>query len=794
MRPACRIQPNLTRPRPRFGRDFLSFARMAMPFLSPIAGARARERGRAAPAARRRAARPEGVRRSSPTTPARSPATGRRAEIAWTYADSTAAPAPSPPRSAARRQPGDRAVLVFPPGLDFLAALLRLPVRRRAAGAGDLSEAASPLGAARRDRRRLHAEARADHGRHARDAAARRAVAGRARACRGSPSTSAPDAPTSSRSRAAATTPAFLQYTSGSTSQPRGVVVTHGNLLHNLELIRDGLRRRRPAASDASAAPTSAVFWLPAYHDMGLIGGILTPLYVGGTSYLMAPATFLQRPLAWLETHVAHRRTDQRRAELRLRAVHAKERRRRTCARSTSAAGGSRSAAPSRSTPATLAEFAEAFAPGRLPQRGVLPLLRPGRGDADGHRRRRARACRAWCTPTAPRLAAHELVDAGATPRRPAAGELRPAAGRSGSPDRRPARPRAAASAAGADRRNLDPRRSRSPPATGIIPRSCRRRSAAALADGRGPFLRTGDLGAFHDGELFVTGRLKDLIIIRGRNLYPQDVERTAQQAHEAVDAGAAFAVGEPGHEELVVVHQVGREHRRGDMAPVIRAIRAAIVEEHEVDPQAIVLLRPGDAAAHLQRQGAAQPLPRAVRRGRTRRAGALDAARRGAAAERRRRAPRRPARGRSSSITSPSYDADGARRGDPAWMLGWLAAKVEAASAGAAVARVDVRRAGHRLADGDRAERGIREGARPATAAGRRVELSDAGGAVAVPGREPARAWRTMGAAPTRNPIDSWFAAMDADAQRVTAAATRRAATKAARLDDHRRLPRQRD
>src|SRR5262249_14026396 len=84
--------------------------------------------------------------------------------------------------------------------------------------------------------------------------------------------------------------PAFLQYTSGSTSEPRGVVVTHGNLLHNVELIRDGFGLN---SADSTTTPPSGVFWLPAYHDMGLIGGVLTPLFVGGTSYLMAPATFL---------------------------------------------------------------------------------------------------------------------------------------------------------------------------------------------------------------------------------------------------------------------------------------------------------------------------------------------------------------------------------------------------------------------------------------------------------------------------------------------------------------------
>ena len=124
--------------------------------------------------------------------------------------------------------------------------------------------------------------------------------------------------------------------------------------------------------------------------------------------------------------------------------------------------------------------------------------------------------------------------------------------------------------------RNLDPRRLGGSWLLESTPRIRSRRSALELADGRGPFLRTGDLGSVLAGELFITGRLKDVIIIRGRNLYPQDIERTTQQAHEAVDAGAAFSVGEPGHEELVVVHQVGREHRRSDMAPVLRAIRAA--------------------------------------------------------------------------------------------------------------------------------------------------------------------------------------------------------------------------
>jgi acyl carrier protein len=108
--------------------------------------------------------------------------------------------------------------------------------------------------------------------------------------------------------------------------------------------------------------------------------------------------------------------------------------------------------------------------------------------------------------------------------------------------------------------------------------------------DGR--FLRTGDLGFFRDGHLFVTGRVKDVIIIRGRNHYPQDIEQSAEEAHPAVLAGAAFALDHDGGERLVVVHQIDRQYRGSDYHQIEQAIRRAIVEQHELDPYAIVLIR----------------------------------------------------------------------------------------------------------------------------------------------------------------------------------------------------------
>src|SRR6185295_11996848 len=112
------------------------------------------------------------------------------------------------------------------------------------------------------------------------------------------------------------------------------------------------------------------------------------------------------------------------------------------------------------------------------------------------------------------------------------------------------------------------------------------------VAGREGRFLRTGDLGFFREGELYVTGRVKDVIIIRGRNHYPQDIEQSAEEAHPAVLPGAAFALADDSGERLVVVHQLDRQYRGTDYQQIVQAIRRAIVEQHELDPYAIVLIR----------------------------------------------------------------------------------------------------------------------------------------------------------------------------------------------------------
>ena len=140
---------------------------------------------------------------------------------------------------------------------------------------------------------------------------------------------------------------------------------------------------------------------------------------------------------------------------------------------------------------------------------------------------------------------------------------------------------------------------------------------------GDGPFLRTGDLGFMLDGELFVTGRLKDLIILRGVNYYPQDIELTVQRCHPRLraDCGAAFALEKDGREQLVMVFEVER-HKQGQFGEVFQAIRRAVAGEHDLNVDAIVLIRAGTRAEDLQRQDPAARLPPRLHRWHTRRSG----------------------------------------------------------------------------------------------------------------------------------------------------------------------------
>ncbi len=355
---------------------------------------------------------------------------------------------------------------------------------------------------------------------------------------------------------------AFLQYTSGSTGSPKGVVVTHANLLDNLEKIRLAFGQ----------TPESVVVgWLPLFHDMGLIGNVLQPCFVGSDCVLMSPAAFLQKPARWLQAIHRFRGTTSGGPnfayDLCARSVGPEVRAGLDLSSWSVAFNG---AEPVRAE--TLRRFAEAFAPCGFRRSAFVPCY----GLAE-----------ATLLVTAARGAADDSpVSCGALP---PGGEVLVVDPEAGVPSAGEAVGEIWVSgpsvAAGYWNR----------------PEETRETFGAVLQDGRGHplrYLRTGDLGFVRGGELVVTGRLKDLIILRGRNLYPQDVELTAEQAHPALRAGggAAFSVEEQGEERLVVVFEVGREAGRhpGELSTIADAIRRAVAEEHGVRVAGVALVRTG--------------------------------------------------------------------------------------------------------------------------------------------------------------------------------------------------------
>ncbi|MFJ5679589.1 amino acid adenylation domain-containing protein [Streptomyces sp. NPDC093097] len=397
------------------------------------------------------------------------------------------------------------------------------------------------------------------------------------------------------RPEVGAETVAFLQYTSGSTSAPRGVVLTHGNLLHNSALIQRAFR---------TTGSTRGMSWLPLFHDMGLIGGMLQPLYYAGSCALMAPTAFAQDPLRWLREISRTRATVSGGpnfaydlcADLATPEVLAQ-------LDLSSWEVAFNGAEPVRAE--TFRRFAAAYAPAGFRAEALTPCY--GLAEA---------TLIVSCKPhgTAPaRYAAPNALLAGVcdgtvgTEEADGTTELVS----SGRPD---------------DSQRLeivDPVTRRPVPAGAIgeiwlsgpsvaqgywnrPERSAATFGARLAADGSGDdaggeaaesgpaFLRTGDLGLLREGELYVTGRLKDLIVIRGRNHYPQDIEQTVTAVHPALRAncGAAVQVELAGAAELVIVQEVARDHQDSDLPALARAVREAVAEAHGVRPAAVVLIR----------------------------------------------------------------------------------------------------------------------------------------------------------------------------------------------------------
>ena len=377
---------------------------------------------------------------------------------------------------------------------------------------------------------------------------------------------------------------AFLQYTSGSTGTPKGVMVTHGNLIANSITINRCFQNTRDE---------NAVSWLPPYHDMGLIGCILQPMYVGLSMYLIAPVAFLQRPYRWLQAISRYRANTSGGPnfayDLCVEKVTPEQRDALDLSCWQLAFTG---AEPVRA--ATLERFSKYFCSCGFRQSIFYPcygmaestLMITG-GDKkqepviksfDSKALEQNRAI----APTTPE-AATTLVGCGQN----IPGQTIAIA----NPDTLTKCQDGEIGEIWAKSDSL---------AQGYWnrPELTQATFQAALVDTQeGGFLRTGDLGFLQDGELFVTGRLKDLIIIRGRNYYPQDIELTVDNAHEAVvpGASAAFAVEIDGSEKLVITQEIKRTYlRKLDTEAVAKAIRQAVSQQHELNPSTIVFLKTG--------------------------------------------------------------------------------------------------------------------------------------------------------------------------------------------------------
>ncbi|MBN3950382.1 MAG: amino acid adenylation domain-containing protein [Nostoc sp. NMS7] len=379
---------------------------------------------------------------------------------------------------------------------------------------------------------------------------------------------------------------AFLQYTSGSTSTPKGVMVSHGNLLHNQRLIKSGFGHNEQSI---------VVGWLPLFHDMGLIGNVLQPLYLGTQCILMPPVAFLQNPFRWLQAISRYKATTSGGPnfayDLCIRKITPEQRATLDLSTWEVAFNG---AEPVRAE--TIENFAETFASCGFRREAFYPCY--GMAETtlivSGGRQEMSPV---FQTVEKAALEKNQVIPA----------TLEDDAAQiwvsSGQPleDLRVviAHPETLTSCLPSEVGEIWV--SGASVTQGYWQRSEQTESTfrAYLKDtGDGPFLRTGDLGFLHSGELYVTGRLKDMIIIRGRNHYPQDIELTVEQSHPALQSSCsgAFAIDVAGEERLAVVVEVKRSQLRNfDVQEVVKAIRQAVAEQHELQVYAVELLKPAN-------------------------------------------------------------------------------------------------------------------------------------------------------------------------------------------------------
>ncbi len=378
---------------------------------------------------------------------------------------------------------------------------------------------------------------------------------------------------------------AFLQYTSGSTGTPKGVMVSHANLLHNQEMIKTAFQHTQESI---------VVGWLPLFHDMGLIGNVLQPLYGGFPVILMSPEKFLKKPLRWLSAISLYKGTTSGGPnfayELCVNKITDEQRATLDLSRWQVAFNGAEPISAE-----TIERFVAAFAPCGFRCEAFYP-------------------CYGMAETTL-------IVSGGYASARPILQTVQKEALEQNRIVTVSKEDSASQTVVGCGQALQDMKVVIANPETmtrcksneiGEIwvsgasvtqgywnrPEQTKQTFQAQLLDTESePFLRTGDLGFLLNGELFITGRLKDLIIIRGQNHYPQDIELTVERSHLALRAGcgAVFTVEVKGEERLVVVQEVEHSYlRKLDVNEVVGNIRHCVATHHGLQVYAAVLIRTG--------------------------------------------------------------------------------------------------------------------------------------------------------------------------------------------------------
>jgi 8-amino-7-oxononanoate synthase len=389
---------------------------------------------------------------------------------------------------------------------------------------------------------------------------------------------------------------AFLQYTSGSTAAPKGVMVSHENLLHNQLLIQQGFQ---------NTEQTIVVGWLPLYHDMGLIGNVLQPLYLGVPCILMSPVAFLQRPVRWLEAISRYKATTSGGPNFAYDL----------CVRQTT---------PEQRSNLDLSSWEVAFNGAETVRAETIERFTNGFTQC-GFRPEAFYPCYGLAEATL-------FVSGGRKAEPPVVQSVDIEALKQNRVVLSDGKNGLVQKLVGCGKAILEQQivivhpetlKTCSPSEVGEIwvsspsvaqgywRRQLETESTfqAYLHKGSSPFLRTRDLGFLLDGELFVTGRLKELIVIRGRNHYPQDLELSAEKSHPALraSASAAFSVEVDGAERVVIACEVERSYLRNlEFDEVAGAIRQAIWNSHELEVYTVLLLKtvsiPKTSSGKIQR------------------------------------------------------------------------------------------------------------------------------------------------------------------------------------------------